>query len=748
MRATTLTSDSTVKFMIIIQPGSGRFEICEGTSTLVTGLVKNAENYSLTAFENKESRKSEILTNRDFYKELRLRGYHYNGLFRSVVEASGDGLYGKIKWDANWIAFLDCLLQIQILGRDTRSLILPTSIQKMVVDPQKHLKLVEELGNEAIFHVELSPELKILRSGGVEIVNLQANVVGRRRPPGIPVLENYKFIPYHHSLNLDITEVARVIVQVALENILITSIKAVEVDDVQRKSILPEIRDALGDLPLVTSELNCLTSRTSEDEGITFENGKLSSHTGCCFIISSYCINNHDVFKKAAESFGKKGFFICREKRDFNLNEIDLPTCYNLICSFNTSEETILVVQYTKQPMHQKLSWIKISEHDSKYSWIEEVKNKMKDGQIVLVAENEPCSGLIGLVNCLRKEPNGSNVRCVFIDDPAAPKFSLDDPFYSNQLKAEMAINILKNGNWGSYRHLQIKQSSVTKPSTDHCYVNSLVKSDLSSLKWISGPFNYAKPKGELVKVQYSALNFRDVMLATGKLSADVFAENRLEHECVLGIEYSGVTESGKRVMGMTLSAAMATHVEADNVFNFTCPDNWTLAEAVTVPCVYGTVYAAYFLSARIEKGKSILIHAGSGGVGLAAIRVAFAYGLEVFTTVSTEEKKQFLLSEYPELKQENIGNSRDTSFEKMILLRTKGKGVDYVLNSLSEEKLQASLRCLGRGGKFLEIGKFDMANDTKIGLSCFLNELSFHAIMVDKLFKAPQKEKLVNQIF
>lgn len=128
----------------------------------------------------------------------------------------------------------------------------------------------------------------------------------------------------------------------------------------------------------------------------------------------------------------------------------------------------------------------------------------------------------------------------------------------------------------------------------------------------------------------------------------------------------------------------------------------------------------------------------------MSAIRVAFAYGLEVFTTVSTDEKKAFLLNEFPKLKEQNIGNSRNTSFEKMILMRTKGKGVDYVLNSLAEEKLQASIRCLGKGGKFLEIGKFDMANDTKIGLGNFMNELSFHAIMVDKLFKAPHKDKMV----
>lgn len=138
------------------------------------------------------------------------------------------------------------------------------------------------------------------------------------------------------------------------------------------------------------------------------------------------------------------------------------------------------------------------------------------------------------------------------------------------------------------------------------------------------------------------------------------------------------------------------------------------------------------------------MIHAGCGGVGLAAIRVAFAYGLEVFTTVSTEDKKKYLLNAYPLLKKNNIGNSRDTTFEDMVMTNTNGKGVDYVLNSLADEKLHASIRCLGKGGKFLEIGKFDLENDTKIGLGRFINELSFHAILVDRLIAGPTEAKLV----
>lgn len=78
-----------------------------------------------------------------------------------------------------------------------------------------------------------------------------------------------------------------------------------------------------------------------------------------------------------------------------------------------------------------------------------------------------------------------------------------------------------------------------------------------------------------------------------------------------------------------------------------------------------------------------------------------------------------------------------------MIKLRTDGKGVDYILNSLADDKLHASIRCLGRGGVFLEIGKFDLANDTKIGLGCFLNELTFRSVLVDNLFTAKSGDKV-----
>lgn len=140
-------------------------------------------------------------------------------------------------------------------------------------------------------------------------------------------------------------------------------------------------------------------------------------------------------------------------------------------------------------------------------------------------------------------------------------------------------------------------------------------------------------------------------MLATGRLAAEVFGTNRLQQECILGFEYSGVNKRGERVMGTVISGAMSTQVVPNDTLTWVVPDHFTMREAATCPVVYMTVYSAFFLYNPISEGKSILIHAGSGGIGLAAIRVALAYGMEVFTTVSNPQKKKFIMDQYPKLK-------------------------------------------------------------------------------------------------
>lgn len=126
-------------------------------------------------------------------------------------------------------------------------------------------------------------------------------------------------------------------------------------------------------------------------------------------------------------------------------------------------------------------------------------------------------AGLVGFMTCVRLETDGTNVRYVFVQDKNAPKFSLSTQFYTDQLDKGLTANVLKGGQWGSYRHLQLEQKSDAKQlsslQVEHAYVNTLVRGDLSSLRWIEGPLSYYRPENYpnaiLCSVYYAPLNFR-----------------------------------------------------------------------------------------------------------------------------------------------------------------------------------------------------------------------------------------------
>lgn len=181
--------------------------------------------------------------------------------------------------------------------------------------------------------------------------------------------------------------------------------------------------------------------------------------------------------------------------------------------------------------------------------------------------------------------------RCVFIIDKSAPTFSLEDPFYKTQLKKDLALNVYKNKVWGSYRHLLLEPSSQIE--VEHGIINEAVRGDLSSLKWVTGPLVPYKQKPEeslIVHTYYVALNFKDVMLATAKLAAEVIVKGRINQDGVLGFEYVGRTERGDRIMGMVISKGLSNLLIYDKYLSWKVPDDWSMEDGATVPVVYGTV--------------------------------------------------------------------------------------------------------------------------------------------------------------
>ncbi|KAF3934990.1 hypothetical protein ABW20_dc0100217 [Dactylellina cionopaga] len=237
------------------------------------------------------------------------------------------------------------------------------------------------------------------------------------------------------------------------------------------------------------------------------------------------------------------------------------------------------------------------------------------------------------------------------------------------------------------------------------------------------------------VSVKSVGLNAKDFYALGGRVDTK-------EATCVL--EFSGIVEKiGSNVTN--LSAGDRVYVMAPSNFrtsevvpNWACQkllDTEDLGLICTVPFVYATALYALQNKAALQNGETVLIHSGAGGIGLAAIQLAQLAGAEIFTTVSTEEKKSYLIQKFG-LKPENIFSSRNTSFETSLMAATGGRGVDVVLNSLTGDLLHTSWRCCGAFGRFVDIGKKDLTECGRLEMEQFLKNVTYTAFDLSEFEK------------
>src|SRR5262249_19837328 len=142
----------------------------------------------------------------------------------------------------------------------------------------------------------------------------------------------------------------------------------------------------------------------------------------------------------------------------------------------------------------------------------------------------------------------------------------------------------------------------------------------------------------------------------------------------------------------------------------------WTFAEAAAAPIAFLTAQYGLAELGHIKAGETVLIHAATGGVGMAAMQVARHYGASILATASPAKWPVLYASG---LDSDRIASSRTLDFEDQFRSATGGHGPDLVLNSLAREFTDASLRLLGPGGRFLEMGKTDLRDADELAASC-----------------------------
>ena len=207
-------------------------------------------------------------------------------------------------------------------------------------------------------------------------------------------------------------------------------------------------------------------------------------------------------------------------------------------------------------------------------------------------------------------------------------------------------------------------------------------------------------PEQVLVKIQASGINPLDTKIRAGQGG---HANQPLP--AVLGLDMAGIVEKsgpgvtgfqpGDEVYGMVggvggLQGTLAEFIVADAKLLAPKPKTLTMRQAAALPLTTITAWEGLVDRASMHAGQTVLVHAGAGGVGYAAVQIAVAYGAKVFATVS-DDKRAIV---------EAVGATaidRYEPVEKYIAEYTGGEGFDIVYDTLGGPVLDASFKAVKR---------------------------------------------------
>ncbi len=268
--------------------------------------------------------------------------------------------------------------------------------------------------------------------------------------------------------------------------------------------------------------------------------------------------------------------------------------------------------------------------------------------------------------------------------------------------------------------------------------LESRERGHLDTLRFVPFTATPLEPNEVLIDVKAAGMNFRDVLKALALYPGEA-PDARIFGDEVAGIVRevgSGVTHVavGDRVFGLAVfGLASQTRARGGDIRRM--PAGLSFEEAATLPVVFMTSWHALQNVARMRKGESILVHAGAGGVGMAAVQIAQHLGVEVIATAGSHAKRSLLET----LGVKHVIDSRRADFAEAVMELTNRRGVDVVLNALAAEAIPMGLSCLAEFGRFIEIGKRDIYQNSRIPLWPLRRNASFHVVAMDAVFSGDE---------
>ncbi len=265
----------------------------------------------------------------------------------------------------------------------------------------------------------------------------------------------------------------------------------------------------------------------------------------------------------------------------------------------------------------------------------------------------------------------------------------------------------------------------LTVPEESHWLLEPDAGGSLERMRAEPLPARNLEPRDVRVAIEATGLNFWDVFRAIGLIDVGLLGGEFCGRVLETGAEVSTVLV-GDLVVGLAFGTFGSETVTREEMVA-RAPAGIPVTALATMPTAFVSAVLSFDVSG-LEAGERVLIHAGAGGVGVAAIQMAHAAGAEVFATASAR-KQAYLRS----LGVAHVFDSRTTAFGKEIIEATAGAGMDVVLNSLTGEGfIEASLSCLKRGGRFVELARVDIYSEEQMAAA--RPDVAYHILKLDVL--------------
>ncbi|XP_045518361.1 fatty acid synthase-like [Pieris brassicae] len=699
-----ISEQQTFILYVTIHRGTGRFEVYTKNTEIVTGYIiwNNVVGPDVTTADHEEL----SLTSDDIYKLLKTKDYNYCGDFRSISKASTSLSQAKISWNKNWVTLIDGLIQLNMLKKSHGS-------SELEFIRQIDLNVDKMPEDVSTLDAYVSEVLDVSRCSGVTFHNVR--FCSRPASSESVSVKAYKFVPHFPKGQSNESSALAVFLQIVAENVNKSTINVLVVNGPDSK--YSGLKSVVEQIPGVKVNLACIDKRDLL---------KLTNIDNQVDVLLLNDLSLDESLTKALHDILPRDFFIIN--KEFSEPKQRPASLYIPVSSHRVSNAQIQLISWRPNQSRSISSAVTVHSTED-LALLKSSLSLLPAGQNLLIVSTYPkVPGLSELVKQWSKASIGSNKKIYMIE--INHKVS-NEQCLNDLPPLNLTFNVLDHGIWGGKYYLPVERQVESK---GNAILQISHVGDIDSLTWVETP----EPTGPgiNVKVHYSTLNSLDTKRSMGVVPID------FDTDLTFGMDFSGVTESGVRVMGLVKSGSVSAIVRAKSEQLWPVPAHWTLEDAATVPLAYCLAFYCLSTKSRLLPGMSILVHGGTGALAQAAISIALAFDCEVFTTVSDLKKKQFVKKLFPQLQEDHIGNSRNHSFADMVRSATNGRGVDIIISCANKEFKNTSIGCLAEYGVYYDASLLIERENFTLGMNNFSKCRSYATIDIRSIFQTEHDMK------